>query len=168
MSDSLVIPWTVACQAPLSMGFPRQVSWSALPFLPPGDLSHPGIEWVSYVSCIGGQIIYHWATREAPIKRLLLMKGNHISQVKEFSAFLCRGRCNSLGSLSSFLSYASPFHMGSQLTAFGQLFFIWGGSQSFSHGSRKGLLCQRQRSFQQVFRFLQDAYIRQNMEDDTK
>ena len=31
-------------QAPLSMGFPRQESWSGLPFPPPGDLSNPGIE----------------------------------------------------------------------------------------------------------------------------
>ena len=39
-----VTPWTVACQAPLSMGFPRQEHWSGLPFPPPGDLPHPGIE----------------------------------------------------------------------------------------------------------------------------
>ena len=32
MSDSFVIPWTVACQTPLSMGFPRQEYWSGLPF----------------------------------------------------------------------------------------------------------------------------------------
>ena len=31
-------PWTVACQAPLSMGFFRQEYWSGLPFPPPGDL----------------------------------------------------------------------------------------------------------------------------------
>ena len=36
--------WTVACQAPLSVGFFRQEYWSGLPFLPPGDLSKPGIE----------------------------------------------------------------------------------------------------------------------------
>ena len=32
MSDSLATSWTVACQAPLSMGFPRQEYWSGLPF----------------------------------------------------------------------------------------------------------------------------------------
>ena len=37
-------PWTVACQAPLSMGFSRQEYWSGLPFLFLGDLSNPGIE----------------------------------------------------------------------------------------------------------------------------
>ena len=42
-----VTPRTVACQAPLSMGFPRQECWSGLPFPSPGDLPDPGIEPVS-------------------------------------------------------------------------------------------------------------------------
>ena len=37
-------PWTVAYQAPPSMGFSRQVYWSGLPFLSPEDLPNPGIE----------------------------------------------------------------------------------------------------------------------------
>ena len=37
-------PWTVAFQAPPSMGFSRQEYWSGLPFPPPGDLPNPGIE----------------------------------------------------------------------------------------------------------------------------
>ena len=37
-------PWTVAYQAPSSMGFSRQECWSELPFPSPGDLSNPGIE----------------------------------------------------------------------------------------------------------------------------
>ena len=37
-------PWTVARQAPLSMGFPRQEFWSGLPFPSPGELPDPGIE----------------------------------------------------------------------------------------------------------------------------
>ena len=37
-------PWTVAYQAPLSMGFSRQEYWSGLPSPPPGDLPHSGIE----------------------------------------------------------------------------------------------------------------------------
>ena len=36
--------WTVACQAPLSVGFSREEYWSGLPCLPPGDLPNPGIE----------------------------------------------------------------------------------------------------------------------------
>ena len=39
-----MIPLTVACQAPLSMGFSRQGHWSRLPFPPPGGLPNPGIE----------------------------------------------------------------------------------------------------------------------------
>ena len=37
-------PWTVAYQAPPSMGFSRQEYWSGLPFPSPGDLLNPGIE----------------------------------------------------------------------------------------------------------------------------
>ena len=37
-------PWTVAYQAPLSMGFSRQECWNGLPFPSPGDLPDPGIE----------------------------------------------------------------------------------------------------------------------------
>jgi len=39
--------WTVAHQAPLSMGFPKQEYWSGLPFPSPGDLLDPGIELLS-------------------------------------------------------------------------------------------------------------------------
>ena len=38
------MPWTVACQAPLSMGFSRQEHWSGLLFPSPEDLPNPGIE----------------------------------------------------------------------------------------------------------------------------
>jgi len=44
------IPWTVALQAPLSMGFPRQEYCSVFPLPPPGDLPDPGIELVSLMS----------------------------------------------------------------------------------------------------------------------
>ena len=40
-------PWTVAHQASLSMGFPRQEYWSGLPSPPPEDLPNPGIKIVS-------------------------------------------------------------------------------------------------------------------------
>ena len=43
VSDSAT-PWTVAHQAPLSMGFSRQQYWNGLPFPSPGDLPDPGIE----------------------------------------------------------------------------------------------------------------------------
>ena len=38
------IPWTVAYQAPLSMGFSMQEYWSGLPFPSPGEIPNPGIE----------------------------------------------------------------------------------------------------------------------------
>ena len=44
MFDTFATPCTVVCQAPLSIGFPRQEYWSGLPFPSLGDLPHPGIE----------------------------------------------------------------------------------------------------------------------------
>ena len=49
-------PWTVAHQAPLSVRFPKQESWSGLPFLPPRGSSRPR-DWTR-VSCIGRWILY--------------------------------------------------------------------------------------------------------------
>ena len=46
----LATPWTVACQAPLSMGFFRPEYWSGLLIPPPGDFPDPGIEPTSLVS----------------------------------------------------------------------------------------------------------------------
>ena len=50
MPNSFAIPWTVACQAPLSVAFSRQEYWSRLPFPPLGDLPQPGIKSMSFVS----------------------------------------------------------------------------------------------------------------------
>ena len=44
LCPTLAIPWIVACQAPLSMGFSRQEYWSGLPFPSPEDLPDPGIK----------------------------------------------------------------------------------------------------------------------------
>ena len=41
---TLATPWTVACQAPLSVGFSRHEYWNGLPFPSPGDRPNPGIE----------------------------------------------------------------------------------------------------------------------------
>ena len=52
------IPWTIDCQAPLSLGFSRQEHWSGLPFPTPEDLPDPRIEpESSYVLCIGRQVL---------------------------------------------------------------------------------------------------------------
>ena len=44
LCPTLVTPWTVACQSPLSKGFSRQEYWSGLPFPFPGNVPDPGIE----------------------------------------------------------------------------------------------------------------------------
>ena len=61
-----VTAWTVAHQAPLSMGFSRQEYWSGLPFPSPGDLPNPGIEPRSpALQADAGRCFNLWATREA-------------------------------------------------------------------------------------------------------
>ena len=51
-----VTPWTVAHQAPLSMGLSRRGYWSELPFPPSGDLPGPGIKPTSLVfSALAGR-----------------------------------------------------------------------------------------------------------------
>ena len=60
-------PWTVARQAPLSMGFSQQEYWRGLPRPLPGDLPHPGMEYESLVSCIGRRVL-HWCHLGSPQK----------------------------------------------------------------------------------------------------
>ena len=64
VSDSFVTPWTVAHQAALSTGFPRQEYWSMSPFPPPGDLPDPETELTSPISCIACELF----TTEPPGK----------------------------------------------------------------------------------------------------
>jgi len=59
-------PWIVACQAPLSMGFSRQVYWSGVSFSTPEDLPDPGIKPVSLASpALVGRFLTTSATQEA-------------------------------------------------------------------------------------------------------
>ena len=60
MSYSLDTPWTLTHQSPQSMGFPRQVFWSGLPFPFPGDLPNWGIE----------QYVLHWQADSLPLSHL--------------------------------------------------------------------------------------------------
>ena len=73
-----VTPWTVAHQAPLSMGFPRQEYWSGLPFPSPGDLPDSGIEPASLASPVlaGG-----FCTTAPPGWGLLSLSFEHVSKV---------------------------------------------------------------------------------------
>ena len=66
LCPTLCNPWTVACQAPLSMGFSRQEYWSGLPF-PPGDLPHLG----------SNPCLLHWQADSLPLHCL----GSPIPQV---------------------------------------------------------------------------------------
>ena len=66
VSDSAT-PWTVAYQAPLSMGFSKQEHWSGLPYTPSGDLLDPGVEPMSLMSpALAGGFFISSATWEAP------------------------------------------------------------------------------------------------------
>ena len=63
---ALCNPMDCGCQAPLSMGFSTQESWSGLPLPPPGDLPNPGIEPKSVFCTAGG-----FFTTEPPGKPLI-------------------------------------------------------------------------------------------------
>ena len=69
MYDSFETPWTVACQPPLFMGFPRQEYWDGLPFLPPGDLPNPGIEPESPALQVDSLPLSHWVKKQ-PLRDL--------------------------------------------------------------------------------------------------
>ena len=60
---TLVTLWTVARQAPLSVGLSRQEYWSGLPCLPPGDLPDPG-------SNLGLLCLLHWQADSLPLHHL--------------------------------------------------------------------------------------------------
>ena len=53
-------PWTVARQAPLSVGFSRQEYWRGLPCPPPGDLTDPGIKPMSPALQAASLPLSHW------------------------------------------------------------------------------------------------------------
>ena len=56
--SSLLTPWTVAHQSPLSMEFSRQEYWSGLPFPTLGDLPDPGMKRISLVSpALAGRLL---------------------------------------------------------------------------------------------------------------
>ena len=61
-----VTPWTVTCQAPLSIEFSRQEYWSGLPCPSPEDLSDPGIEPGSPAL---QAFFYHLSYLGSPLKR---------------------------------------------------------------------------------------------------
>ena len=81
-----VTPWTIARQAPLSVGSSRQEYWSGLPCPPPGDLPNPGIEPASPTSpVLTGGFFYHSISWEA-----LILLSVQFSPVAQLCPTLCR------------------------------------------------------------------------------
>ena len=80
MSNSIATPWTVALQAPLSMGFPRQEYWTELPCPPPGNLPDPRKkpQLLHY-----RLVLNHWP----PVKP---HNGLLLSHKKEWNCVICR------------------------------------------------------------------------------
>ena len=66
--------WTIAHQIPLSMGFSRQEYWSGFPFLSPGNRPNPGIDLVSYISCIGRWVLSHSHHLGSPSQETAILK----------------------------------------------------------------------------------------------
>ena len=98
MSNSSATPWTVAYQAPLSMGFSRQEYWSGLPFSSPGDLPDPRIEPIS-PGLVGG-----FFTTEPSGKS---QRDREKSQIQKASKALVYLVNHQVDSLDLFLSWAS-------------------------------------------------------------
>ena len=75
--------WTVACQAPLSVGFSRQDYWSGLSCPLPGDVPDPGIKPASLLSpALAGELFTTHATWEAPSIILSPLNSHVGDQVK--------------------------------------------------------------------------------------
>ena len=68
------IPWTIACQAPLSIEFSRQEYWNGLPSSSPGGLLDPGIEPRSPAL---QAILYHLSYQRSPSSPLSRLQGKH-------------------------------------------------------------------------------------------
>ena len=88
LSDSFATLRTVACQASLSMGFPRPEYWSGLPFPSPGDLPNPGIEPESFMSpALAFRFFTTCASWEAPYMNIIISICSMMSDF--FGSTLC-------------------------------------------------------------------------------
>ena len=106
MSDSFAIQWAVTHQAPLFIEFPREEYWSGLSFPSPGDLPDPGIK-SSCISCLGKQILYHWATRKSQTSYTDTWNKHVNSYHSKHSIYIS---CCHYCSRSSVFFPSSPFH----------------------------------------------------------
>ena len=91
MPDSFVTLWTVAHQAPLSMGFSRQEYRSELPCPPPGDLPSPGIKPKSpalQVDCLPSEP--PGKAKNTGVGRIFLLQGIFPTQESNRGFLHCR------------------------------------------------------------------------------
>ena len=97
-----MIPWTVAHQAPLSVGFPRQEYWSGLPCPPPEDLPDPGIKLTSPALHADSLPLSHLGS---PLKGGFAMYLGHLTRVIETlpAPYLCTSPSAQCVDLSSLL-----------------------------------------------------------------
>ena len=97
--SALVTPWTLGCQAPLSMRFSRQEYWSGWSFPSPGDLPDPGIEPLLHCR----QILYRLRYEQSPVvgvPTLGVKPGRHRWKPGILTTRPCRGlRLNLLNPL---------------------------------------------------------------------
>ena len=95
--------WTVACQAPLSMGWSKQEYWSGLPYPPLGDLPNPGIEPASLKSPA-------WQVGSLPLASLGKLKNWGASKLEELWIYTVRIIWRVvLATLSSILVWRTPW-----------------------------------------------------------
>ena len=79
-----VTPWTIACQAPLAMGFSRQEYWSGLPCPLPGDLPNPGIQPASLTSpALAGMFFTTTAAFGRPLFYILMGVTNRATLMRQ-------------------------------------------------------------------------------------
>ena len=86
-----VIAWTVACQAPLSLGFSRQEYWNGLPCLPPGDLPNSGIKRRSPALQVDSSLPEPpGKPNNTGVGSLSLLQGIFLTQESNWSLLHCR------------------------------------------------------------------------------
>ena len=113
-------PWTVALQAPLSMGFSRQEYWNGLPCPPPGDLPNPGIEPASR-SLMSVALASRFFTTRATweVCYLSLLNGNVLDPLFPASKITLLPKSNLRHSLSKTFDFQEDafFQDGSKLVS---------------------------------------------------
>ena len=108
----LVTLWTVAHQAPLSMGFSRQEYWSGLFFPSPWDLPSPGVEHTSLN-------LLHWPTDSLPLHHLESLYSSPYSAFWKFSLILSSPWSLSVWEHTPLLLFVKSHHIRKRKCCFG-------------------------------------------------